>query len=254
MANGSTLPPQAYTREVLAAAFNWLQHQPDSTRRLATTPDALVGLYLRAQRYGSSTPEQDAPVSSQNFISDLKNLAEGLRQFEETKGLGATQKAPSRPHSSSAALHAAGNNHPLQNNSTLAPMSMTGPNMNFAPPAGQTTSSAQSPMASQSPLSQIVQPTVQSSPAHSFANPIATGHLVGNHSGTQTTTMTGSVTSQTLQITTSNTPNINLIEALNPNTRSMIREVQASLNLSNDAETLNMLVAIAYKNMKNLLG
>jgi hypothetical protein len=34
----------------------------------------------------------------------------------------------------------------------------------------------------------------------------------------------------------------------------MIREVQASLNLSNDAETLNMLVAIAYKNMKNLLG
>jgi hypothetical protein len=82
MASGSSLPPQAYTREILTAAFNWLQTQTESVRKTATTPDVLVGLFMRAQRFGESNPESDAPISSQNFMSDLRNLAEGLKQFE----------------------------------------------------------------------------------------------------------------------------------------------------------------------------
>src|SRR5688572_24243925 len=89
MAISSAAPPQAYTREVLTTAFNWLQSQPDSVRRQATTPDSLVALYMRAQRHGSSSLatslQTEAPVSSQNFMSDLKNLAEGLKQFEDPK-------------------------------------------------------------------------------------------------------------------------------------------------------------------------
>ncbi len=81
MASGSSLPPQAYTREILTAAFNWLQTQPDSVRRQATNPDSLVGIYMRAQRLADGI-DSDAPISSQNFMSDLKNLAEGLKQFE----------------------------------------------------------------------------------------------------------------------------------------------------------------------------
>lgn len=84
MAIGTTLPPRAYTREILTAAFNWLQTQPESVRAKATTPDLLVGLYTRAQRFGTAA-EAEAPVSSQNFMSDLKNLAEGLKAFEGTK-------------------------------------------------------------------------------------------------------------------------------------------------------------------------
>jgi hypothetical protein len=82
MATSPTLPPQAYTREFLTSAFNWLQTQPESVRKAATSPDALVALFRRAQRYGASSLEMDAPVSSQNFMSDLKNLAEGLKQFD----------------------------------------------------------------------------------------------------------------------------------------------------------------------------
>ncbi len=88
MANGPTLPPQAYTREILAVAFQWLQSQPESIKKLAQTPDALVGLYLRAQRFSNATAETDAPISSQNFISDLKHLAEGLKQFESPRNDG----------------------------------------------------------------------------------------------------------------------------------------------------------------------
>jgi hypothetical protein len=92
MASGPTLPPQAYTREILTSAFNWLQTQPDSVRKLATTPDALVGLFTRARRFGNSSLEADAPVSGQNFMSDLKNLAEGLKQFEDSKAAPLAQR------------------------------------------------------------------------------------------------------------------------------------------------------------------
>ncbi len=95
MANDPTLPPQAYTRETLGVAFQWLQSQPESTKKLAQTPDALVGLYLRAQRSSSVTSETDPPVTSQNFISDLKHLAEGFKPFEsprnEIKGMQSPQ-------------------------------------------------------------------------------------------------------------------------------------------------------------------
>lgn len=71
---------------------------------MATTPDALVGLYMRAKRFGASSLESDAPVSGQNFISDLKNLAEGLKQFEEPKVMVETPSAnpigPSGPSGS----------------------------------------------------------------------------------------------------------------------------------------------------------
>lgn len=83
MAN-RTYPPQAYTREMLVEAFNWLQDQPDHVREAATTPEALVGLFTRAKRYGPSSgvAETDAPVSSKVFKNDLKTLAEGFKPFE----------------------------------------------------------------------------------------------------------------------------------------------------------------------------
>lgn len=82
MAPTTTLPPQAYTREILSKAYLWAQTQPESIRKLAATPDALVGLFLRAQRNGEASLETVAPVSRDNFISDLKSLASELEQFD----------------------------------------------------------------------------------------------------------------------------------------------------------------------------
>jgi hypothetical protein len=79
----SFLAPQAYTKETLAKAFDWLQHQPPSITQAATTPDNLVAIYLKAQRQGIVNMDMDAPVSSKRFIDDLKNLKKDFAPFDE---------------------------------------------------------------------------------------------------------------------------------------------------------------------------
>lgn len=66
------LPPQAYTKDTLTKAYMWLVHQNDSIKELATTPDILVSLFLKAQRNGEEA--LDTP-SIQNFKNELKSLA-----------------------------------------------------------------------------------------------------------------------------------------------------------------------------------
>lgn len=178
MASGPTLPPQAYTREILTAAFNWLQSQPDSVRKMATTPDALVGLYLRAQRFGNSSLESDAPVSSQAFMSDLKNLAEGLKQFED----------------------------PKESRKLLHTTSQPSPSMQ-APPPPQAMSSGAGAW----------------SGFHQFQSPPMA-------------------------------PVAPLPQQLNERSWAMIQEVKSQLNLSSDVDAINMMVALAYKNLRNLLA
>lgn len=119
----SQLPPQAYTRDVLAAAYEWLRHQPASIRELATDSDSLVALYLQSRRRPGSlahmmgqtniankamvTPSIAAPAptapqteipyaaSAEAFKQDLKNLAEGLKQFDSPR---AHQAHPHQTH------------------------------------------------------------------------------------------------------------------------------------------------------------
>lgn len=76
------LPPQAYTRETLMQAFDWIKTQPQQVQNLASSTDALVSVYMQARRRAGSSPITH-PVSSQSFKQDLKNLAEGLRAFDE---------------------------------------------------------------------------------------------------------------------------------------------------------------------------
>lgn len=175
------MPPQAYTREILTAAFNWLQTQPESSRKLATTPDALVGLYMRAQRFGNSSLEADAPISSQNFMSDLKHLAEGLKQFEEG------------PRGTTGEIRR------LHPNTTVSTATMT-------PPSMASWAAAQQP-------------------------------------------------ANTSTVSTASTPvPASLSGSLNEKSWAMIQEVKSQLNLSSDAEAINMMVALAYKSLKNLLA
>ncbi len=81
------LPPEAYTRDTLQAAFDWLQTQPDIVRASVHTPERLVSLFRRAQRLN----DNDHPVSSKKFVTDLKNLAMSLDQFS---GSPATLETP----------------------------------------------------------------------------------------------------------------------------------------------------------------
>ncbi|MGE3974436.1 MAG: hypothetical protein AB7F59_07925 [Bdellovibrionales bacterium] len=76
------LPPQAYTKDVLAQAFAWLQNQDDKVKHMAQNSDALVALYLRAKRHGDAPPhKEDQPASVESFRHQLKSLAQDLQQF-----------------------------------------------------------------------------------------------------------------------------------------------------------------------------
>lgn len=79
----SFFAPQAYTKETLSKAFEWLQHQPSSIQQAAANPDMLVSIYLQAQRQGLQKIDADAPVSSRKFIDDLKTLSRDFAQFDE---------------------------------------------------------------------------------------------------------------------------------------------------------------------------
>lgn len=76
---GISAPPQAYTRDTLVKAIDWIAHQPDSLRSQATNADSLVALYLQAKRRNGGS--MGYPVSGEAFTEDLKNLAKDLEQF-----------------------------------------------------------------------------------------------------------------------------------------------------------------------------
>lgn len=208
MATGPSLPPQAYTREMLTTAFNWLQTQPESVRKMATSPDSLVCLYTRAQRMGSIALDTDAPVSSQNFMSDLKNLAEGLRQFDE----------PTKPT-------------PLQT-PTRAPRQTPISAQNSPQPAPLKTSPATHPNRFTGAQVTPLHPPTPAPEEHRFFE---------QHQPSQTHIPAGSMDAAGLMM-------------LNERSLAMIQEVKAGLNLSSDSEVANLMVALAYKSLKNLLA
>jgi hypothetical protein len=73
------LPPQAYTKDTLVLAYAWLQSQSESIIEIATSPDILVSLYLKAKLQGDSALERP---SIKNFKSELKSLAGMMGEFE----------------------------------------------------------------------------------------------------------------------------------------------------------------------------
>ncbi len=82
MAN-RTLPPQAYTREVLAEAYDWLRSQSPSTKELARDVNTLVSFYLQAKRHNKIKNMKSNEAVE--FKQDLRNLAEGIKKFDEDK-------------------------------------------------------------------------------------------------------------------------------------------------------------------------
>lgn len=73
------LPPQAYTKDTLIKAYHWLQSQGESIKQIATSPDVLVSLYMKAQMQGEEVLHRP---SIRNFKHDLKNLASLMGDWE----------------------------------------------------------------------------------------------------------------------------------------------------------------------------
>lgn len=84
------IPPQAYTKDTMLKAYAWLQHQSTHIKEMATTPDILVSLFLKATRDGDSSLDRPSIV---NFKNELKNIA-GLMGELDQGNSSPTNKLP----------------------------------------------------------------------------------------------------------------------------------------------------------------
>lgn len=92
--------PQAYTKDTLVRAFEWLQNQPDKVKDMADNPETLVSLYQKAHGHGVFKPkgslinsqiDEQAP-SSKHFMNELKDLAQDLEEFNTSPPMPSPSK------------------------------------------------------------------------------------------------------------------------------------------------------------------
>lgn len=104
------LPPQAYTKDTLLKAYQWLMNQNPSIKEMATTPDILVSLFLKATRDGDSALERP---SIKNFKSELKSLAGMMGELDRPHIIGTPPAMPSATilESTAEPVSTSGNSH-----------------------------------------------------------------------------------------------------------------------------------------------
>ncbi len=228
------LPPQAYTKETLVKAYQWLQHQNETIKEMATTPDIMVSLYMRAKIQGEGSLERP---SIQNFKNELKNLAGMMGEFDVLE--------PQAPAPSQAPTPAAGHLPP-----------------NFV----------QGGMGKTLGVSPTTQGGVSNATPNGYPNANLNGPLNGAAIGSWSENTHGnlSANSNTQQTRPMNQTELNLppLGSINSSTfpknrplpdldtRSwlMIQEVKNQLNLSSDQEALRVLISVGHVKLKALMS
>ena len=223
-----TLPPQAYTREMLSQAYAWVQSQPESIKRMATNSDSLVGLYLRHQRHGdlgfatpaagavTRVPIEDTPPapssSSIAFKNELRHLAEDMRQFEGDLFQQNQQPQPAPQVSATS----------VPNSISINLLNLQQQPQQQAP--------AQHPVQQQLPLQQQPPPP----PSHIYAQ--------------QNEYATAAVAAAVAAAAANN-----LLSQLDAKSQRTVHDVKILLNLSSDSEALRVLISLGYEKLKPLI-
>jgi hypothetical protein len=242
----TNLPPQAYTRDVFANAYEWLQSQSVSIKELAQTPDDLVALYLQARRHGHLS---NPTPTSKSFKNDLKNLAEGLRQFDDTQipsASAVTEKVTeTTKHSVTFSSPPAPNyqfkpQHVIeeQNFVEIHPPINNNPS-NYNPTNNNTNHSTQN-LNNSSPNPQSYN-VFNNPPAQNF-----TTHPKNNSI---------EVEQQLNESTRVSTPNLESslnFDKLDKKTRFLLDESKELLNLSQNEEVLRLVVVLGHQRLKEL--
>jgi hypothetical protein len=250
------LPPQAYTKDTLTKAYLWLLNQNESIKELATTPDTLVTLYLKAQRNGDDS--LDTP-SIQNFKNELKSLAglmgelEGKPAAEKLSGPG-TQPNPANHGAPSNRGATAGQSVPSPQGS--ATLSQAAPAPNFPPSsaAGPAPSASAGPAPSASagfgfstsPFLGASSMNFQGAPPNSqpYPQPHSAPPSAPPSAQPSAPRRPGPAANSSLP------PEI--IGQLDLKSQAMVAEVREELNLGSDVEVLRLLISLGYKKARNL--
>lgn len=242
MANTNGWPPQAYTKETLAEAYEWLKTQPDTVKVLAKDSATLVSLYtnhqLRSQEgiTGHFDPseaveaiQQSAPVSGEHFKSELKTLAHGLNQFAPSG------ESPRMQGSNFEFEHSDNQRRNQVESSPGAPA--------WHPPQ-QRYSDAHQDMA-----------TVQHNPPlHTQTAPQPT---LPPHVQRQNLEHLHSMPGQTSSVSASNRAQGaragGLAALLDAHSQIKVTQIKEGMNLSSDNEALRMLISLGFDRLKNIL-
>lgn len=137
------LPPQAYTKDTLVKAFQWIQLQGPDIKQLASTPDVLVSLYLKAKLQGEAVLERP---SIQNFKNELKNLAGQLGEFAPAQEVVNEQLFDSAYSKVSTGEHSAPPERPAAMSFAPPPPQFTTPAFAQAPPFPTPPTATQAPV------------------------------------------------------------------------------------------------------------
>ncbi len=248
------LPPQAYTKETLLKAYNWLQSQSDQIKELATTPDQLVSLFLKStrlgqeslQRYTNSTvstfTNTTAPVmATQQPSQPQQGDQHSLNQTSSSQtnanqnSANQTGDSPSLKSFKSELKNLAGMMGDLEKPQTTSQQSQS--QANYQP--GQQSQQAGS-RNTQQPNYQSTPPTGYQAPIPPYQGPPVTQSTHQNQAP------------QPPPINAYVSPASNQVLNFDETTQILIREVKNELNLSSDSEALRMLVKIGYQKVRSL--
>jgi hypothetical protein len=233
----TVVPPQAYTKADLAKAYDWLMKQPTSIQEMANSAETLMGLYRKALLYGASsiTPKQSS--STNEFKSELKNLAGQLNQFENNQ----QQEKPK--YSSSVSYQSSKNLPPwAETKKTDTLFNAKVAEQIDSRPNHQEEIQQVNLEASQSPSAKMYQGGFDPSQVPQTAN---TSSLEGSYSSNNLPSPPKPL----------NLPDLSAVSSqldIDANSRAMLGEVRRKLNLSSDAEALRMLISIGYEKAKKI--
>ncbi len=238
------MPPQAYTKEVLATAFDWLSRQPENIKKSIRTSDDLVGLFLKATRgkepavtsnqgaYSNSSNQTDLS-SAKSFRSELQGLALNLKQFEDKPEI--SEPMVSDPPQVSDYLH------------ELNLMMSTQPNAQTSLPNSNSNSLGQTNHQSHG------QQNHQSMQGHSQSN--LNSNLQANIHSQNTlgsAIMMNSHTPPSKEIIPESADTV--LFKLDKKTVSAINLAKERLNLSSNTEAIRVLVSLGEKHLKKIFG
>lgn len=257
------VPPQAYTKADLAKAYEWLQKQPDTIQDLATSAETLMGLYRKALLYGASSISPKPSTSTNEFKSELKQLAGQISNFDQAKtGQPAysssvqynSSKSPLPPWAESKIennLKAPNQDYFSQKEDSSVVLDTYNGTASYSPKVEQEKQNRPEPpketpqnsyqVSFEMPQSFSQEPSFErppvskassSMPQQSFEVPVRTrayqypveSSLPAQESGLE----------------------------LDANSKAMIQEVKRKLNLSSDPEAIRMMLSIGYERIKSL--
>jgi hypothetical protein len=208
------LPPQAYTKETLVQAYAWLQSQNENIKEIASTPDVLVSLYLKAKMQGDGALERP---SIQNFKNELKNLAGMMGEFEVVDSAASSTQSSSSKLSHQTATTIRFRSQDFRNDGRYeknVEKSVEKERERF-----------------EEPVQQELRPSDRSSEKASQRTTEAP-HTQQNSSSSSASPRQQSTDSRSLD---------------------MIQEVKNQFNLSSDTEAMRLLIAVGYNQVKGLL-